>query len=607
MFCKLVLPSNEIHKLSALPASYEELCQIISNKLKDKIPHDFVLRYKDSDDELITLANSEDLQTAVLTTNSEGLKTLRIFILPAPENPDIQKLNQNLSLPRIPEALEKSRSSFGDAPNRSSPDKATENKEATSFTPFTRFDLNRLQKTHSLILDDVETINSTTPFSEKPDLTGNRRIFNFQRIDSLDFSTNLQESVAPNGILSDEQVKAIEAMLDTKLLDRIYTQIPDITKDLISRLNEECGFFNNPTYQSSVPAQGVARPTGLKRSSTQALPNVSEEKFPCNECNEEINGIKYLCLTCPNFLCCESCEPHVNHTHPLLKVRPSRNSPPYFAKNDSLTPLNSAPKINPISMPPYGVRSCGRYPGAKPALISMGTVSYPPRPSAQNENLNQSSSVQQQQTARPINQLRRGMSLGSLMNPAPSSSGSRVHRPLSDNETRYKAMIIKSTIYDIINVRPENLFNFQLTIRNIGDEKWAEKVKLICINGLYKGNEVDVKSIQPGEEQILNISLRAPAQIGKYLSQWKLHYQEDDGLRPFGKAICVDTDVSLRGKLYSEETVEASETEEREETRPISVIREEKDSRKRLSVIENETKNSDRNLIRGLLSNIIKC
>ena len=602
MFCKLILPSNEIHKLSVLPSSYEDLHQVISNKLKDKIPQDFSLRYKDSDEELITLANDEDLQTAVLTANSEGLKTLRIFIIPASENLDALKINESLSLPRIPEALEKSRRSFGDLPLTQSPTKDTENKNgATSFSPFKRFDLNKLQKTRSLILDDVETVNSLTPFSEKPDVTSNRKVFTFQRIDSLDFASNVQDGILPNGILSEEQVKAIEALLDTKLIDRIQDRILAIAKDLITKLNEECGFLNNSSHHGGPPSRNI------KRSNTQFLPELAQENLLCNGCNTDITGIKFLCLTCPNFFRCESCEPQADHSHPLLKVRPLRKQNSYLTRNDTVTQLNSMPKINPVSMIPYGVKGCGRYPGAKSGLMSFGSVANISHKPGRYENSNPNHITQQQQqpqAVRPANQLRRGMSLGSIMNPASSSSGPKIYRPYSDGEPRYQATIIKSTIYDIINVKPDQPYNLQLTVRNIGDEKWADKVKLVCINGFYKGNEVDIGNLRAGEEQIVTITLRAPVQIGRHLSQWKLHYYEDDIPRSFGKAICVDTDVSLKDKLYREETAEApEENEEEDSNETTAVAREERNSRRRLTLVGNEAKEADKNLIRGLSLN----
>ena len=383
---------------------------------------------KNSDEELINLATDEDLQTAVLTANSEGLKTLRIFIIPAPENLDALKMNESSSLPRIPEALEKSRSSFGDLPLTQSPAKGTENKNgATSFSPFKRFDLNKLQKTRSLILDDVETVNSLTPFSEKPDVTSNRKVFTFQRIDSLDFASNVQDGIIPNGILSEEQVKAIEALLDTKLIDRIQDRIPAIAKDLITKLNEECGFLNNSSHHGGPPSRNI------KRSNTQFLPELAQENLLCSDCNTDITGIKFLCLTCPNFFCCESCEPQADHSHPLLKVRPPRKQNSYLTRNDTVTQLNSMPKINPVSMIPYGVKSCGRYPGAKSwanhGIGSIGSVANISHKPGQYENSNPNHITQQQQQPQavcPANQLRRGMSLGSIMNPASSSSGPKI-------------------------------------------------------------------------------------------------------------------------------------------------------------------------------------
>lgn len=44
------------------------------------MPPYYCFKYKDSDDELITLSNEEDYDTAILTSEQEKLKTLRVYI-----------------------------------------------------------------------------------------------------------------------------------------------------------------------------------------------------------------------------------------------------------------------------------------------------------------------------------------------------------------------------------------------------------------------------------------------------------------------------------------------------------------------------------------------
>ena len=79
---------------------------------------------------------------------------------------------------------------------------------------------------------------------------------------------------------------------------------------------------------------------------------------------------------------------------------------------------------------------------------------------------------------------------------------------------------------------------------------------------------------------------------------------KNDIPRSFGKAICVDTDVSLKDKLYREETAEApEENEEEDSNETTAVAREERNSRRRLTLVGNEAKEADKNLIRGLSLN----
>jgi hypothetical protein len=81
MFCKIVAPSSDIHKLADVPKSFPDLRDVVLRKFKHEIPNKFVLKYKDSEEELITLCNDEDLVTAVQTHQAEQIKTLRIFVI----------------------------------------------------------------------------------------------------------------------------------------------------------------------------------------------------------------------------------------------------------------------------------------------------------------------------------------------------------------------------------------------------------------------------------------------------------------------------------------------------------------------------------------------
>ena len=81
MFCKIVIPSGDIHKLASIPKTLEELQEISIKKFKSKLPPHYTFKYKDSDDELIALINDEDYDTAILTSEQEKIKTLRVYIV----------------------------------------------------------------------------------------------------------------------------------------------------------------------------------------------------------------------------------------------------------------------------------------------------------------------------------------------------------------------------------------------------------------------------------------------------------------------------------------------------------------------------------------------
>ncbi len=87
MFCKIISPSNDIHKIPTIPTNYQDLHNIVQRKFHHEIPQSFLLKYKDSEDEMIMLSTDDDLLTAIETSQTDNVKTLRVFIIPHHSTP----------------------------------------------------------------------------------------------------------------------------------------------------------------------------------------------------------------------------------------------------------------------------------------------------------------------------------------------------------------------------------------------------------------------------------------------------------------------------------------------------------------------------------------
>jgi len=603
MFCKLILPFDEILKLSNLPDTFEDLHKTISQKLEGKISNDFVLKYKDSEEELITLCCDDDIKTAIITSQNENIKTLRIFVFPVQEAVIAPRQDLNLNtLPGIPETLEKSRSSITESSQLGSFKKLPEELPSIKqLSPQKTFDFRKLPKSTSLVFDDLETINSMTPFSERfAEPTKEKKIFTFQRFNTIDSMPELREFIKspnPESVLSEEQVKWIDELVEKKLGNDFQEKAANFARDLVSKFIDELNFFNldrNNSFQHGYTQKNNIR-SGVRRHTLMTTKESSQGNPFCVNCDKEIfdTNIKYICLSCTNFICCEPCEGVVDHPHSLLKLRPTHQHEQefnFFSSSNVDNTSQTKPNLN------LGLqRSNSRHITAAPALTSAGSERNLANITKLYENIqNTNAQLPLPTPPRKNPPLRRGSSMGSIMT-GPSSC-SKLTRVIAEHEAKYKANVNKSTVFDFISVKPGKNFTVQVIIQNTGESKWIDPVKLVCINGIYKGSEIEIKSLQPKEDQNLTMNLQAPDNSGRYLSQWKLHYEEDGMQRAFGKAIYVDFEVSQSEDMNTE-------NEEEEETAPRKVTRRQTQQIKQRENIEGnvqETKEAHWQLLKDL-------
>lgn len=60
--------------------------------------------------------------------------------------------------------------------------------------------------------------------------------------------------------------------------------------------------------------------TDLKKSESNR--NAVHQGITCDGCRARpVTGIRYKCVTCPDFDLCEACEAKGGHAHPFLKIR----------------------------------------------------------------------------------------------------------------------------------------------------------------------------------------------------------------------------------------------------------------------------------------------
>lgn len=519
MFYKVILPSNAIHILSGSPKTFEELCNIIQSKFHDSLPKYYSLRYKDSEEEIVLLTCDEDLQTAISIAKVEKLKNIRIIV--KEETSDRYLKNKDLvdekNLSEIESTQDFMGSEFNQIPLTESltdlPSKEGENSETNKTKKSTSFD--PANPAWADFMGGKETISQFC--SPVVNLSSNKNRFSFTKQDSL------EAELIKENIFSKDQIdnitQIIEQTVGKCLSERLDSILTDINGDANSRFNTNVK--RHYGHMSTFPMCSIPSPFGMRLSSKRCKELVCNDNTTCCECKAKIKDVRYSCLTCKNYDCCETCEEKVEHQHPLLKIKQSRAPP------SDLPPVTSL------------VRGMSR--------SGIGNIrQMPEEGSAQNNNTLSLSRSPDVNRARGPDALKSSKSPESKHPTSGGETGDHAQLETCDvrDFRRYKVTVVKEPVYDVIRVKQRCNYNVEWTIKNTGTEKWPNHVCLICTQGIHKGNEKEIDSLVPGQEFAVHLDLEAPLDCGRYLSQWKLHYYENDVFKSFGKILYVEIDVA---------------------------------------------------------------
>lgn len=372
MLCKLVFPSNEIFKLSNFPNTFSELLDAIRSRIGESSSQNFSLKYKDFEDELVTLNNQEDFQTAILSCQAEKLKTLKVFILTS-ETPSEQE----------------------ETPKRTSIGEASQ-----------------------MINSQVEALG---------------------------------------GLIGLQVKKAVE--------ENMKSMIPQLSGARIMRK----GHF------------GSAKKLHIEKN-----------ECVCEECGDEITGVKFICLLCANYKCCENCEDEAEHPHPLLKFK--------------------APAVKNTAQSAHG------------SLQYKFNMQISPDKS------------------------KRYFEGSSMLKHSLTKS-------MKEKKVPYTGEISFSSLDEQpVKVNPAQAYICEINIKNTGKETWPADVRLKCVNGIYRNREETVLALESGEQQTISLNLETPAKIGRYLSQWKLYISEEGKQRSFGESLFLEMFVEERKSSSGEST-----------------------------------------------------
>jgi len=598
MFCKIILPSNEIHKLPSVPETYEDLYNVAVKKFKGKVPDNFYFKYKDSDDELITLSNDEDFQTAKTTSEADKVKTLRIFLIP--ENGG-QSVNPNFLIQNLSPA------SHGSYTNENFMDKTTKSRflvgnsysQSVGKRPsdvadnLGESDFNRLAEQLPGGADRLKLGQAHIPHLDQQDESYLARDIPLEK--SIYLEGLLNHGLRDQGSIpfNQEQLNAIIEMLEKKLKDRIEQRVQLVVTEIMAKLNDEYrnkSLKKNPythtpyssTSKSIVPSFGSR--TSLMRKSVKTQEG---EEHLCSNCRRKIDDVKYTCSECGNVDFCETCEEKAEHPHPLLKTRLGRKAKASLDSSEvSNANINTGPatrNYQDVVQNPMHANKSQSY-GANMGADSQENRNYESSGSSPSENhFPQNKGLRYSNTVSQINFNDRNSSESNSShqpkNPS-NFSGVRSQQmsksyvtpggtPFEKEPKRFKATIVKPPVYDLINVKPGNIYYVEFTIKNSGGEAWPEGVKIVCINGVHKGVEESIPALGASIKHEVKLKLKAPLSPNRYLSQWKLHYYEDEAPKAFGSNLFIEINVTEGSKKDKEREQKENDKAEKIESEVV--------------------------------------
>jgi hypothetical protein len=125
-------------------------------------------------------------------------------------------------------------------------------------------------------------------------------------------------------------------------------------------------------------------------------------------------------------------------------------------------------------------------------------------------------------------------------------------RSMGEKKVPYSGKIFFENAEDhVIEGQPLQEYQVAVVVENTGKESWPKDVRLCCVNGNYRNRQEDLIPLDPGTKQILHLQIQAPAQAGRYLSQWKLYYNDEEKVRSFGESLFIEMQVEDKSLRYS--------------------------------------------------------
>jgi len=372
---KVVL-GDDMRRLVLNSISYDHLCKQITETFQSKIKsQSFAVKYKDEEEEFITMTSDAELAQAIEMSNG---KTLKLYVF----NPTSDS-KPSLSTPSIPSTpiLTFSPSTPISTIKEEKKEKKEEKKEEKKDEKKEEQKPNEEKKDDKKKTEKCELLNLLAAAIQDPNIQKDipqlvDSVFNALLANTNIPTTDLINLVINNPIVTrHESLQKLVALVPIQLVStqldfyrsfvpltveklniwkpcvqHLCSQLPQIS-GMVQRWAEGVGNgedidlefdvhmgnegccppdSNNPNCVYAC-SQSKSQSGEEKKSSTQSQPSNADvtsalhDGVSCDVCRMfPIRGMRYKCCVCPNFDLCEKCESSNTHNpnHPMLKIRP---------------------------------------------------------------------------------------------------------------------------------------------------------------------------------------------------------------------------------------------------------------------------------------------
>ena len=400
-------------------------------------------------------------------------------------------------------------------------------------------------------------------------------------------NTHNKNNETPNKADSSTQSTLGDKMvvINESQIEKIKKEITiDVTKRLISKLNECLIDLTNDStcVPPSAPIQNTSNESADEsktQTKTAPLPKVVHRGIICDNCDLQIEGIRYKCVNCFDFDLCENCKkmPSVHDpTHTFNTIeRYIRGIPKqtYAPNLDFLKPFLSGATVDPKSRDMFLTLDVDLNNG----IISKSNVSQNNNSTkSQNntdsgadeqnaskadtleEETNTSSQSHQrkylsERKANKITKKLEKLKLKSQMynnilqtneercspslhdRPRTQPSAPYLSPAINSNKTLYLSGLIvgDETIPEGTRMPPNTKFRKTWKVRNTGTKVWTGRTTLRFVWGhselepFGRVTEVQAPTLRPGEEGKVTIRFTSPnpSTVTRYQSYWRLHHR----------------------------------------------------------------------------------